>query len=129
MDRPERYLGARSPARNTRQLAAGSRFLLQCRPAPAQLSQPRIIARRGKETKNIAKAAARKLLTLTYYGLRDGQIRALSAAAAHTLPATPSLTRRHDLATGPAAGARPGCVARPAYVLSRSHAWADAQCD
>lgn len=43
-----------------------------------------IIARRGKETRNIAKvAAARKLLTLVYYGLRDGQIRALSA------PATP----------------------------------------
>jgi hypothetical protein len=31
---------------------------------------------RGKQTKNIAKvAAARKLLTLIYYGLRDGQIR------------------------------------------------------
>jgi hypothetical protein len=35
----------------------------------------RIEARRGK---NIAKvAAARKLLTLVYYGLRDGHIRAL----------------------------------------------------
>ncbi|WP_373560079.1 transposase [Rhodococcus sp. ACPA1] len=35
---------------------------------------PRIEARRGK---NIAKvAAARKLLTLVYYGLRDGHIRA-----------------------------------------------------
>jgi transposase len=38
-----------------------------------------IIARRGKETRNIAKvAAARKLLTLVCYGLRDGQIRRLS---------------------------------------------------
>src|SRR6266568_1385948 len=38
-----------------------------------------IIARRGKEAKNIAKvAAARKLLTLVFYGLRDGQIRCLS---------------------------------------------------
>ena len=38
-----------------------------------------IIARRGKQAKNIAKvAAARRLLTLVYYGLRDGQIRALS---------------------------------------------------
>src|ERR1700739_782471 len=37
--------------------------------------QDRIEARRGK---NIAKvAAARKLLTLVYYGLRDGHIRAL----------------------------------------------------
>ena len=38
-----------------------------------------IIARRGKEAKNIAKvAAARQLLTLIFYGLRDGQIRCLS---------------------------------------------------
>ena len=38
----------------------------------------RIEARRGK---NIAKvAAARKLLTLVYYGLRDGHIRALDRA-------------------------------------------------
>ena len=37
-----------------------------------------IIARRGKEARNIAKvAAARRLLTLVYYGLRDGQIRCL----------------------------------------------------
>jgi len=40
----------------------------------------RIEARRGK---NIAKvAAARKLLTLVYYGLRDGHIRALDRARA-----------------------------------------------
>ncbi len=38
-----------------------------------------IIARRGNQAKNIAKvAAARRLLTLVYYGLRDGQIRCLS---------------------------------------------------
>ena len=44
-----------------------------------------IIARRGKEARNIAKvAAARKLLTLVYYGLRDGQIRALAKPAAPT---------------------------------------------
>jgi transposase len=37
-----------------------------------------IIARRGTQARNIAKvAAARKLLTLVYYGLRDGQIRCL----------------------------------------------------
>src|SRR5438874_4349353 len=42
-----------------------------------------IIARRGREAKNIAKvAAARKLLTLAFYGLRDGQIRCLSRSAA-----------------------------------------------
>jgi transposase len=42
-----------------------------------------IIARRGKQARNIAKvAAARKLLTLVYYGLRDGQIRALATPAA-----------------------------------------------
>src|SRR6266566_1054501 len=35
----------------------------------------RIIARRGKQAKNIAKvAAARRLLTLVFYGMRDGQI-------------------------------------------------------
>ncbi|MGO8887911.1 MAG: IS110 family transposase [Streptosporangiaceae bacterium] len=38
-----------------------------------------IIARRGKEAKNIARvAAARRLLTLVFYGMRDGQIRCLS---------------------------------------------------
>jgi transposase len=38
-----------------------------------------IIARRGKEAKNIAKvAAARRLPTLVFHGMRDGQIRCLS---------------------------------------------------
>jgi transposase len=38
-----------------------------------------IVARRGKEARHIAKvAAARRLLTLVYYGLRDGQIRCLA---------------------------------------------------
>ena len=38
-----------------------------------------IIARRGKEARNIAKvAAARRLLTLVFYGMRDGQIRCLT---------------------------------------------------
>src|SRR4029077_15326018 len=37
-----------------------------------------IIARRGRRARNIAKvAAARRLLALVYYGLRDGQIRCL----------------------------------------------------
>ena len=40
-----------------------------------------IIGRRGKEARNIAKvAAARRLLTLVFYGLRDGQIRCLSSS-------------------------------------------------
>ena len=44
------------------------------------LDRDRIAARRGR---NIAKvAAARKLLTLVYYGLRDGHIRALAKDAA-----------------------------------------------
>jgi transposase len=42
-----------------------------------------IIARRGKEARNIAKvAAARRLLTLIFYGLRDGQIRCLAQPSA-----------------------------------------------
>jgi transposase len=42
-----------------------------------------IIARRGKQAKNIAKvAAARRLLTLIYYGMRDGHIRALATPPA-----------------------------------------------
>jgi transposase len=46
-----------------------------------------IIARRGKEAKNIAKvAAARRLLTLVYYGMRDGQIRCLSRPPASPAP-------------------------------------------
>jgi transposase len=44
-----------------------------------------IIARRGNQARNIAKvAAARQLLTLVFYALRDGQIRAL---AKHATPA------------------------------------------
>ena len=47
-----------------------------------------IIARRGKEARNIAKvAAARRLLTLVFYGLRDGQIRCLRRCPAG-LPVT-----------------------------------------
>jgi hypothetical protein len=48
-----------------------------------------IIARRGKEARNIAKvAAARRLLTLVFYGMRDGQIRCLSRS-----PADPPVTQ------------------------------------
>jgi len=51
---------------------------VQRHPTTAKISadKDRIEARRGK---NIAEvAAARKLLTLVYYGLRDGHIRALA---------------------------------------------------
>jgi transposase len=47
---------------------------------PVGAARAAIIARRGKQAKNIAKvAAARRLLTLIFYGLRDGQIRCLPA--------------------------------------------------
>ena len=55
---------------------------VQRHPTTAKIAadKHRIEARRGK---NIAKvAAARKLLTLVYYGLRDGHIRALDQARA-----------------------------------------------
>jgi transposase len=46
-----------------------------------------ITARRGTQARNIAKvAAARRLLTLVYYGLRDGQIRCLAGSG--ELPVT-----------------------------------------
>jgi transposase len=48
---------------------------------PARVKEA-ILARRGKQAKNIAKvAAARELLTLIFYGLRDGHIRAPSTPA------------------------------------------------
>ena len=49
---------------------------------PARDVKDAIIARRGQQARNIAKvAAARRLLTLVYYGLRDGQIRCLPEPA------------------------------------------------
>jgi len=65
----------------------GSRMLrwavteaIQRQPAGSRPRQVKdaIIARRGKEAKNIAKiAAARELLTLVFYGMRDGRVRRL----------------------------------------------------
>ena len=50
---------------------------------PAGAVKEGIIARRGKKARNIAKvAAARRILTLVFYGLRDGQIRCLSRPSA-----------------------------------------------
>jgi transposase len=51
--------------------------------SPMRRTYDRIVARRGGTGKNLAKvAAARKLLTLVYYGLRDGEIRCLAKTAA-----------------------------------------------
>jgi transposase len=55
---------------------------IQHQPAgsPVREIKDRIIARGGKEAKNIAKtAAARKLLTCVFYAMRDGQVRSLAA--------------------------------------------------
>lgn len=51
--------------------------------SPMRASYERIVEHRGAQAKNIAKvAAARKLLSLVYYGLRDGEIRCLAHRAA-----------------------------------------------
>jgi transposase len=58
---------------------------VQCAPvsSPKRRTYDRIVARRGGTGRNLAKvAAARRLLTLAYYGLRDGEIRCLAAATA-----------------------------------------------
>ena len=53
-----------------------------CEPAITDVKD-RILARRGKSARNIAKvAAARKMLQVVYYTLRDGQARCLTAAPA-----------------------------------------------
>jgi transposase len=51
--------------------------------SPMRSTYERIVERRGGTGKNLAKvAAARKLVTLVYYGLRDGEIRCLAARPA-----------------------------------------------
>ncbi len=58
---------------------------IQRQPAgnPVRQRKDAIIARRGKEARNIAKvAAARQLLTCVFYAMRDGQVRSLAARAA-----------------------------------------------
>jgi transposase len=55
---------------------------IQHQPAgsPVREVKDRIIARRGKEARNIAKtAAARYLLTCVFYAMRDGHARSLAA--------------------------------------------------
>ncbi len=46
--------------------------------APIKPAYARIAARRGNKIARVA--AARKLLTLVYYGLRDGEVRCLAKA-------------------------------------------------
>jgi transposase len=49
---------------------------------PLRQRKDDILARRGKEAKNIAKvAAARQLLTRVFYAMRDGQVRTLATTA------------------------------------------------
>ena len=68
-------------------------------------SKGAIIGRRGKEAKNIAKvAAARKLLTLVFYGLRDGQIRCLSRSPAAAAPGPGGMTTSWPAARREVAG-------------------------
>ncbi|MEV6950072.1 IS110 family transposase, partial [Streptomyces sp. NPDC051172] len=53
------------------------------RDSPMRALATRIIERRGKEANHTAKvAAARKLLTLVYYAMRDGEVRCLARADA-----------------------------------------------
>jgi transposase len=57
--------------------------------SPIRAVKDRLIARRGKEARNIAKtAAARELATLVFYGMRDGHIRALDHTSAPSAPTT-----------------------------------------
>jgi transposase len=57
---------------------------------PAGAVKAAIIARRGTQARSIAKvAAARRMLTLVYYGLRDGEIRCLAQAPDNPPPAEP----------------------------------------
>src|SRR3954452_2409204 len=54
----------------------------QCEPAVKAVRDD-IVARRGKGARNIAKvAAARRMLEVVYYVLRDGEARCLSSTAA-----------------------------------------------
>jgi len=78
-----------------------------------------IIARRGREAKNIAKvAAARKLLTLVFYGLRDGQIRCLSTTPQDSPPVTPGPAGRMNSLPWPAARREAAELSAPPLTLA-----------
>ena len=106
---------------------------IQRQPAGSRPRQVKdaIIARRGKEAKNIAKiAAARELLTLVFYGMRDGRIRRLASPPASGMTARPgraaaSYSAPRHRARGrrtfcPRRGRRP---ARPARRRGRPSDW------
>jgi transposase len=83
-----RHYESDTKSRNGRITKQGSRLLrwaaieaIQRAPtgSPMRHHMDAIIARRGNAARNIAKvAAARKLLTLVFYGMRDGEIRCLA---------------------------------------------------
>jgi transposase len=83
-----RHYESDTKSRNGRITKQGSRLLrwaaieaIQRAPTGTPMRAPldKIVLRRGKAARNIAKvAAARKLLTLVFYGLRDGEIRCLA---------------------------------------------------
>ena len=60
---------------------------------PMRARYEQVLTRRGATAKHVAKvAAARELLTLVFYGMRDGQIRCLSKPSGKpraTPPAAP----------------------------------------
>jgi len=87
---------------------------------PVRERKDSIIARRGKQARNIAKvAAARELLTLVFYGMRDHQIRCLARPAAATAGASgmtrpwPAAWREAAEHSAPRPGARPQAILPP----------------
>ena len=69
--------------RHTSSLAPASERRRDARTSARKAVRDDIVARRGKNVRNIAKvAAARKMLEVVYYVLRDGQARCLTSKAA-----------------------------------------------
>ncbi|MGH3632626.1 MAG: transposase, partial [Mycobacterium sp.] len=87
-----RHYESDTKSRNGRITKQGSRLLrwaaveaIQRAPSGTLMRRQfdNILTRRGTSARNIAKvAAARKLLTLVFYGLRDGEIRCLASKEA-----------------------------------------------
>ena len=77
-----------------------------------------IIARRGPRARSIAKvAAARRLLTLVYYGMRDGEIRCL---ATNPEDAPPPPRARHEQLSWPAARREVARFSAPPPLAARA---------
>ena len=81
-----------------------------------------IIARRGKEARSIAKvAAARRLLTLVYYGLRDGADPLPGPGPPTHRPRHRQRWRHEQLLPGQRPGARsPGSLPRHRHPAARA---------